>query len=259
MRTIAIVNLKGGVAKTATTVNVAAILQHYYHKRVLVVDADSQGNTTEFFGGAPEKGNLAEVLRQKDLFPDQSPCYAVSIQPSNFAGIDLLAASDELMDLDLTAVKTETAQAGALRDLTAQLADQYDFCLVDCPPAFNAASAAAMIAADEVVIPIKLDAFSLRGMTNLLQQIKNMQAINPKLKLAGLLPTMWYKSDRILQAEATLRASGLPVFPHIRKTDKVDEMTFVQQPLYLCSPKSAAGVDYRRFVEVWLEGGKRND
>ena len=95
-------------------------------------------------------------------------------------------------------------------------------------------------------------------MTNLIRQIHNMRAINPKLKLAGCLPTMWYKSDNIEKAEETLKASGLPVFPHIRHTRKVDDMTFAQEPLLISSPRSAAGVDYRRFVRVWMKGGDIN-
>lgn len=256
MRTTVILNLKGGVAKTATTVNVAAILAKRYNKRVLIVDADSQCNTTEFFGADPDAGNLADVLRHKGDAGE----YAInSIQPANFPNIDILAGDDSLMDLDLTKVELQTVQATVLHDMVRDLkeAAAYDYCFVDCPPAFNAASAAALIAADDVVIPIKLDAFSLRGMTCLLRQIANMRQINPRLKLAGCLPTMWYKSPKIQEAEDTLRASGLPVFSPIRRTDKVDEMTFAQDPLLVTSPRSAAGVDYIRFVSEYIKGGAK--
>lgn len=151
-------------------------------------------------------------------------------------------------------------RATVLRDMVQSLDSMhlYDWVLVDCPPAFNAASAAALIAADEVIIPIKLDAFSLRGMANLMRQIANMRQINPKLRLGGLLPTMWYRSENIQRAEETLRASGLPVYPHIRRTNKVDDMTFAQEPLLISSPKSAAGKDYRTFVRTLMEGGAVN-
>ena len=89
-----------------------------------------------------------------------------------------------------------------------------------------------------------------------MRQISNMRKINPLLNLAGLLPTMWYKSDNIAKAEQQLKDSGLPVFHHIRRTDKVDDMTFAQQPLVLSSPKSAACVDYKRFVSELVKGGK---
>ena len=255
MRTAVILNLKGGVAKTATAVNVAAILASDYKQRVLLIDADSQCNSTEFYGGDPAKGNLAELLRsgsQEDA--------AWGIQSTRFTGVDLLAGDESLMDLDLTKVELQDVRATVLRDMVQSLdvMHLYDWVLVDCPPAFNAASAAALIAADEVIIPIKLDAFSLRGMANLMRQIANMRQINPKLRLGGLLPTMWYRSENIQRAEETLRASGLPVFPHIRRTNKVDDMTFAQEPLLISSPKSAAGKDYRTFVRTLMEGGAVN-
>ena len=257
MRTTVVLNCKGGVAKSSTVINMAAILACCCGKRVLITDGDSQGNTTEFFGGDPNNGNLAEVLRHEG---DAGAFAVVNIQPSNFNGIDLLAADDSLMDLDLTKVELGAAQAGVLRDMGKLLAekDLYDYHLVDCPPAFNAAAVAALTAADDVIIPMKLDAFSIRGMANLIRQISNMRKDNPRLKLAGLLPTMWYKSPKIEDAEATLRASGLPVFPHIRYTKKVDDMTFNQEPLLASSPRCAAAVDYRRFVAEYLKGGAEN-
>lgn len=247
MRTTAILNLKGGVAKTTTTVNVAAILAASYGHRVLVVDADSQANTTEFLGGDGTVGGFAELLRGED---------GARIQTTSLAGVRLLAADDSLMDLDLSKVETSSAQVKSLRELLQRREADFDFVLIDCPPAFNAASAAALVAADDVVIPIKLDAFSLRGMANLMRQIQNMRAINPALRLAGLLPTMIYKSDNMQEARDALLASGLPVFPPIRRTNKVDDMTFAQEPLIQSSPKSAACIDYRKFVRAYLEGGE---
>lgn len=252
MRTSVILNLKGGVAKTATAVNLAAILASEYKKAVLLVDADSQCNATEFFGGDPNKGNLADVLRHE---ADEGLYAAASIQISNFFRVDLLCGSDELMDLDLTKVELQSVRALVLREMIQQLTarDLYDYCIVDCPPAFNAASAAALIAADDVIIPIKLDAFALRGMGNLMRQIANMRKINPSLRLSGCLPTMWYNSPQIVEAEKTLGASGLPMYGHIRRTNKVDAMTFAQEPLLITSPRSAAGIDYREFVWEYIE------
>lgn len=251
MRTTAILNLKGGVAKTATTVNTAAILASDYHKRVLVVDADGQCNSTEFFGGC-EGGRCtyADMLRRLEV---NEP-----IRPSNFDGVDLLPADDSLMDLDLSAVKDQRVDVEVLRKKLHSCRSRYDFVLVDCPPAFNAASAAALLAADDVVIPIKLDAFSLRGMANIVRQIRNMQRLNPQLRVAGLLPTMAYKSAQLTEAAAALQATKLPIFPAVRRTPKVDDMTFAQTPLIVSSPHSAACIDYRRFVKAYLEGGEQN-
>lgn len=257
MRKIAICNLKGGVAKTTTVINTAAILACYYGRRVLIVDADSQANSTEFFERAPEhERTLSDVLRYAG--DDGGVFAAGAIEQSRFAGISILPADDSLMDLDLTKVEQGGASASVLALMACELESRglHDWMLIDCPPAFNAASAAALLAVDEVLIPIKLDAFSLRGMTNLLRQVSNMREINPSLKLAGLLPTMWYRSPNIEEAEETLRASGLHIYRHIRRTNKVDDMTFAQEPLLISSPKSAAGVDYRRFVAELISGSK---
>lgn len=252
MITVAICNLKGGVAKTTTAINMAAILAAHLTQRVLVIDADSQCNTTDFLQrDKMHLRTLSDILRYNG-----SECgkYAAGgIEKSRYRDIDLLPADDSLMDLDLTKVEQSAANTGVIREMQKRLPD-YDWIIIDCPPAFNAASAAALVAADEVVIPIKIDAFSLRGMANIMQQIRNMRRINPGLKLAGILPTMWYKSDNIVKAERELKTYGLPVFPHIRRTPKADDMTFEQEPLIVCSPRSAAAIDYRRFVSALIKG-----
>ncbi len=254
IRTTAIVNLKGGVAKTTTAINMAAILAMDYKKRVLLIDADSQCNTTEFYGIASSGMNLATILRgsRKKSWP--SDFSAKCIRKTQYENVDILPGDEALMDLDLSKAEDGTVDTNVLRYLLEDVRPLYDVVLIDCPPAFNAASAAALVAADDVIIPIKLDAFSLRGMSNLMRQIANMRRINPKLKMAGCLPTMWYKDEEIQAAEDQLKRVGLNVFHHIRRTDKVDKMTFRQEPLLISSPKSAAGVDYRKFVQEYVGG-----
>lgn len=248
MTVTAICNLKGGVAKTTTAINMAAILAEF-GKRVLVIDGDSQCNTTEFLGeDGLDVGTLADGLRggEKSLFP----------HPSNVKGVDLLPGDESLMDLDLSKVEAGSVHVECLLDLKRKRGDQYDICIIDCPPAFNAAAAAALLAADDVIIPIKLDAFSLRGMSNLMRQIKNMRKLNPALRVAGLLPTMSYSSDNIRESIETLKANGLRVFSPIRRTPKVDDMTFSQRPIIETSPRSSAARDYRRFVAEYMGGGR---
>lgn len=259
MKTIAICNLKGGVAKTVTTVNLAADLAHFHQKRVLVIDADSQANATEFLGGGREGHSLATLLRmpktERTKFTLAFEASAQTITASTVPAVDLLPADDSLMDLDLSKVEEGSAYVSCLRDLRPELERSgYDFTLIDCPPAFNAAAAAALLAADEVIIPIKLDAFSLRGLANLSRQIQNMRKINPDLRIAGLLPVMWYESAENTNALATLRESLLHVFPRIRRSTMVDAMTYRQAPLYITSPKSGACHDYKTFAARIAEG-----
>lgn len=254
IRTTAILNLKGGVAKTTTAINMAAILAKVHGRRVLLIDADAQCNTTEFFGGDPAAGNVAHILRYAQDYTKLASRLRDVIHPTQFENVDLLAGDESLMDLDLTKVEQGSVNANILRLLVDQVKNRYDHILIDCPPAFNAACVAALIAADDVIIPIKLDAFSLRGMGNLMRQIKNMHSINARLDLAGCLPTMWYDDDLIKSSESQLRAAGLPVFHHIRQSRPVDRMTYKQRPLLISSPRSAAGVDYKKFVAEYIGG-----
>lgn len=254
IRTTAIVNLKGGVAKTTTAINLAAILAKDHGKRVLLIDADSQCNTTEFFNAQPSADTMATILRDASLYDCPEAIAILAIQPTAYEGLHLIPGDESLMDLDLSAASQGTADVNILRSLVETVRDKYDYILIDCPPAFNAASAASLVAADDVIIPIKLDAFSLRGMANLMRQIKNMRKINPRLRIAGLLPTMWYKDPQIQKAETQLKEAGMNVFHHIRRSDKVDSMTFKQEPLLVSSPNSAAGVDYRKFVAEYMGG-----
>ena len=253
MKTVSIMNLKGGVGKTVTAINMAAILTRDYQAAVLLVDADSQGNLTEFVraglpAGPRPNGGLADLLRGA----------GGQIQTTAIEGADLLPATDDLMELDVSTVRSGQSDPMHLVDFLTEYADEYAYCIIDCPPAFNAAATAALIAADEVLIPMKLDAFGLRGMANLLAQIRNMQKVNSGLEVAGILPTMYYRTVQMDTAETLLRESSLPVYSHIRRSTKVDEMTFAQLPIIKSSPKSGACRDYRRFVAEWLRGGEQD-
>lgn len=256
MKIIAICNLKGGVAKTTTVVNLAADLARLHGKRVLVIDADSQCNATEFFGGGREGHSLATLLRipkaERTVFSLQFEADQ-AISASSFPGVDLLPAEDSLMDLDLSKAETGDAWAECLATLKPALT-RYDFVLIDCPPAFNAAAAAALLAADEVIIPIKPDAFALRGLANLLRQINNMRQINPTLRIAGVLPVMVYGSKADEDAIRVLRLHDLTVLPRIRRSTMVDAMTYRQEPLIVSSPRSGACIDYKALAARIAEG-----
>ena len=257
MKTIAICNNKGGVAKTTTAVNLAAILARDHGKRVLLIDADSQANSTAFMRRDDDRNgrSLASLLRIPELQRTDFTAaieFTQTVRPSAFDGVDLLPADVSLMDLDLSKAEDNRAWTTVLQTAL-QGAQDWDFVLVDCPPAFNAASAAALLAADEVLIPVKLDAFALAGMANLLQQISNMHRINPRLRIAGVLPVMWYKREQISEAERALRDAALPMLPRIRRSDLVDVMTFRQAPLIDCAPKCGACRDYRVLAKRLLQ------
>ena len=248
MKTTAIMNLKGGTAKTVTAINTAAILSKVHGQRVLLVDADSQGNLSEFTIRDPEAldktpGTAALLLHQD-----------ANIVRTKLDNVKLMVGEPQLMGLDVSAFNGGDIDKMALADLLDALGrtDQFDRCLIDCPPAFSAAAMAALAAADEVLIPVKLDAFGIRGLASLLEQVRNMRRINSDLEVAGVLPTMFYSTPIQRQAEEDLRQSlkalGIRCFHHVRRSPAVDSSTFAQSPLVYYSPKSAACRDYKLFV-----------
>lgn len=133
MRTTAILNLKGGVAKTVTTVNMAAILARDYKARVLLIDADCQCNCTEFFGGASDKGTLADILRLPDSYPDPVTFCANCIRGTTVDGVNLIPGDDSLMDLDLSKVELGRVSMNVLRQFVEAANGLYDYILIDSP------------------------------------------------------------------------------------------------------------------------------
>lgn len=256
MRTICVLNLKGGVAKTTTVINLADQLSRA-GKKVLVVDADSQCNTTEFFCACDAFGSVHTILttRPEDI-DDRLLCCKTRIDR---VFIDVVPASPRLMQLDLTAISSGEVYPASLREFLLMLAETedepYDICLIDCPPGFTASCSAALMAADEVMIPSTLDAFSLSGMANLLAQIQSMRSVNPRLRLLGVLPTIVGKDDTVDTALAQLRANRIPVLlPFIPRSEKVNGSTWEREPLSAYSPRSGPGRAYRILAERLIGG-----
>lgn len=254
IRTTAILNLKGGVGKTTTVIHMAQLLHRDYDARVLVVDCDPQCNLTQFFEADPERGSTTRVL----TMGWHDGISADAIQHTETEGVDILAADDNLMALDLSQLKTDNVKSYCFRMMILELGrlGSYDYVLFDCPPAFNSACSAALIAADDVVIPIKLDAFSVAGMANILRQVDNMRRINSRLRVAGVLPTMWYKDDTIIEAESILRQSSLNMFHRIRYSKRMDAVSFNRE---LSGRKTAPMRDYKLFLDQYVrQGGNGN-
>ena len=268
MRTISIINLKGGVGKTTTAINMAAILAEL-GKTVLCIDADPQANLTQFYGFRdPEKtmeNTLAQLLNAYESFRSEYASDYVYETPA--PGISLVPASIDLINADIASVK-RGGSVRAIQDLIDNLnedawiearvpedqVDAFDFVLIDCPPSFTAASVAAIYASDDVIIPVEADLFSIVGLTTLLAQINSVRRIQPRVRVAGALITKWHNTPACIQGECALRASAVPVFRQtIRRSDKVTESIFSGQSLQAYSPQSAAGRDYRALVAEYLE------
>ena len=236
MRTIAIINLKGGTAKTTTTVNLAAELRHR-GKRVLCIDADPQHNLTDFLGASADGTTHHRPFGRARLQAD------IAVQRLG-AGFGCVPSDLSLCEIDIEAIQ-KGISLRTVRDLCEAVADDFDVCLIDCPPSFTAASIAALVAADEVLLPVTVDAFAIGGAQEIVQQVENLATVNPALRVRGVLVTMWQHTSVCMQGEDAVRRLDLPVLHTvIRRSCKVQEATFARQPLRQYAPRAAAALDY---------------
>lgn len=252
MKTIVIMNIKGGCGKTATADNMAEILGGIHDKKVLLIDNDKQGNTSLNFGVfGYDQLTISDVLTGKCTFMQ-------AIRQTEYKNVDVLPANMELLTANLKIIMNENIeQTTIFINGMKGLKEYYDYCIFDCPPDINMSVINALMAADEIIIPIKIDRYALEGMKELENQIEEIKALNPNIRFRGCLVTMFYKagSDVCVQGEEYLTAKKYPVFnTHIRRTPKADESTFSGGTFNSYSPRCSAAVDYRKFVREYLEG-----
>ena len=188
-RIIAVVNQKGGVGKTTTTINLAASLAAM-KRSVLVVDVDPQGNATTRAGIDKRacRRTVYHVLLGEAGVADARV-------RSEAGGFDLLPANRELAGAEIELVELpgrETRLRTALREAGEAAEPAYDFVFVDCPPSLSLLTLNALCAADAVLIPMQCEYYALEGLSDLVQTLKKVRAhLNPRLEIEGLLRTMY--------------------------------------------------------------------
>jgi len=188
---LAVANQKGGVGKTTTTVNLAASLASK-GKRVLVIDLDPQGNATT--GSGVDKTAIAAGVYHVLL--GEADIQAAKIH-SQAGGYDLLAANRELAGAEVELVQ-EIAREMRLKNALAEVADDYDFILIDCPPTLTLLTLNGLVAADGVIVPMVCEYYALEGISDLVATVRKIrQAINPKLDLTGIVRTMFDSRSRL--------------------------------------------------------------
>ncbi|MCQ4348893.1 ParA family protein [Pseudomonas stutzeri] len=184
-KVFAIANQKGGVGKTTSCINLAASLATL-QRRVLLIDLDPQGNATT--GSGVDKLTLEHSVY--DVLVGNCDL-AAAMQASEHGRYQLLPANRDLTAAEVTLLDLPNKEQ-RLRQALAPIRDNYDFILIDCPPALSMLTVNALVAADGVIIPMQCEYYALEGLSDLVNSIQRIVALlNPQLRIEGILRTMY--------------------------------------------------------------------
>jgi len=196
-RIIAIANQKGGVGKTTTAVNLAAVLATSQNS-VLLVDADPQGNATS--GVGIQRGSFRKSIYQSIILGES---VAAAILQTETSGLKILPANKDLAGAEVELVDMESRES-RLREALAAVTQDYDFIIIDCPPSLGLLTLNALTAAKALLVPIQCEYYALEGVTELFDTLARIRRLhNPGLTIEGLLLTMFDERTNLSAAVAS--------------------------------------------------------
>jgi len=245
-KVLAMVNQKGGVGKTTSTVNLGAALAEF-GRRVLLVDFDPQGALSVALGVPAHQldRTVYNLLMDDDCSVDDV------IVSTKVPGLDLVPSNIDLSAAEVALVN-EVAREHALARALAPVIDRYDYIIIDCQPSLGLLTINALTAANGVVIPLECEYFALRGVKLLTDTVTKVQGrLNPRLQVTGVIATM-YDARTLHTREVLARvvdAFGDQVFHTvISRTIKFPDATVAGEPITLFAPNSPAAESYRQLA-----------
>jgi chromosome partitioning protein len=250
MKTIAIANQKGGVGKTTSAATIAAELAIRGYE-TLLIDADPQGNATQIFFSHDQISNtLSDVL----IGGGSDPAHSLVEKGMTTAipHLDMVAATINLAKFERESPLAITKLRSALRNV----ADRYDFAIIDTPPNLGLLLTATLTAADYVIIPVKAAPFALNGLQDLLDAISGARSLNENLKVLGTICTMFDKRMNV-SGNSLLdlkEKSGDWLFDTVVHAQaKLEESPSVHQPIQVYAPNSRGAQQYAELTDEILE------
>jgi len=248
----AVVNQKGGVGKTTTTVNLAAYLATF-GKKILLVDFDPQSNATVGIG--IDRGNIKQCLY--DVLVNDIPAQD-AILSSPIQNLDALPSTPRLAGAEVELIGLNPRET-RLKEALAQVKDNYEIIIIDCPPSLSLLTVNALTAADEVIIPIQCEYYALEGISQLTHTLELVrESLNPNLKIRGIVLTM-FDSRTLLSsqvAEETRKYFGSKVFTTvIPRNVRLAEAPSFGQPIVFYDPGSKGAEAYESLCREVLDHG----
>jgi chromosome partitioning protein len=222
-RTIAVAMQKGGVGKTTTAVNLGAALAEK-GQRVLLIDLDAQGHLTLYMKPPAE---LEKTIYHLLVEPDTTVTDVV--QEARQMGVHYIPADIELAGAENQLIN-EIGRESILRDKLEPALRRYDFVIIDCPPSLDLIVINALVAADEVLVPLQAEFLALKGMQELLVTMERVKRrLNPRLELTGILPTLY--KHRALHSQEVLAAVRQKYGDKVYDFGITDSIRFAETPL----------------------------
>ena len=258
MKTIALANQKGGVGKSTTAASLGIGLSRQ-GKKVLLIDADAQGNLTQMLGWAQPDDlspTLADLMGK--IITDQpiTPGEGILVYRE---GVHLLPANIELSAMEVTLVNTMSRET-VLKQYLSSVSDQYDFALIDCMPSLGMLTINALTAADSVIIPVQADYLPARGLEQLLKTVARVKRqLNPKLEVDGILLTMVDNRtvfSREMCQKVRQNYGTRVLMSEIPRSVRAAEISAVGKSIYEYDPNGKATQAYEKLTKEVLGHGR---